>query len=156
MANIIDQLTDKIPWLRTKNGLSIPNDLEVHGTELLFNDRNELDYLLFQVIEREGGKEYVGYRAVRLLQLRYISLEARRDAGLLQKMRTVLRGLYGAQVDLVYLAAGVFNNPKVGIVQCYGVSAFSRNKEESIIRSSKNLRPKTSVIFVWIFMRRMR
>ena len=139
MANIIDQLTDKIPWLRTKNGLSIPNDLEVHGTELLFNDRNELDYLLFQVIEREGGKEYIGYRAVRLLQLRYISLEARRDAGLLQKMRTVLRGLYGAQVDLVYLAAGVFNNPKVGIVQCYGVSAFSRNKEESIIRSSKNL-----------------
>jgi hypothetical protein len=139
MAKIIDQLTDKIPWLRAKNGLNIPNDLEVRGTELLFNDRNELDYLLFQVIEREGGKEYVGYRAVRLLQLRYISLEARRDAGLLQKMRTVLRGLYGAQVDLVYLAAGVFNNPKVGIVQCYGVSAFSRNKEEAIIRSYKNL-----------------
>jgi hypothetical protein len=139
MAKIIDQLTDKIPWLRAKNGLNIPNDLEVSGTELLFNDRNELDYLLFQVIEREGGKEYIGYRAVRLLQLRYISLEARRDAGLLQKMRTVLRGLYGAQVDLVYLAAGVFNNPKVGIVQCYGVSAFSRNKEEAIISSYKNL-----------------
>jgi len=73
----------------------------VEGTELHFNDRNELDYLVFRVTEREGPREYEGYRAVRLLQLRYISLEARRDAGLLQKMRTVLRGLYGAQVDLV-------------------------------------------------------
>ena len=60
MAKIIDQLIDKIPWLRVKNGLNIPNDLEVRGTELLFNDRNELDYLLFQVIEREGGKNTLG------------------------------------------------------------------------------------------------
>ena len=121
---IIGKLTEKIPWLRTDDPLSIPNDLEVEGTELHFNDRNELDYLVFRVTEREGTREYQGYRAVRLLQLRYISLEARRDAGLLQKMRTVLRGLYGAQVDLVYLAAGVFKNPNVGIVQCYGVAAF--------------------------------
>ena len=84
-------------------------------------------------------REYQGYRAVRLLQLRYISLEARRDAGLLQKMRTVLRGLYGAQVDLVYLAAGVFQNPKIGIVQCYGVAAFSPKKEEAIQRSLRDL-----------------
>ena len=95
--------------------------------------------LVFQVIEREGPREYQGYRAVRLLQLRYISMEARRDAGLLQKMRTVLRGLYGAQVDLVYLAAGVFQNPKIGIVQCYGVAAFSPKKEEAIQRSLRDL-----------------
>ena len=111
----------------------------MEGTELHFNDRNELDYLVFQVIEREGPREYQGYRAVRLLQLRYISMEARRDAGLLQKMRTVLRGLYGAQVDLVYLAAGVFQNPKIGIVQCYGVAAFSPKKEEAIQRSLRDL-----------------
>jgi hypothetical protein len=139
MANIIHKITDKIRWLQGKDGLNIPNDLEVIRTELQFNDRNELDYLLFQVTEREGGKEYAGYRAVRLLQLRYISLEARRDAGLLQKMRTVLRGLYGAQVDLVYLAAGIFKNPKLGVVQCYGVSAFSKSKEEAISRSLYNL-----------------
>ena len=86
---ILDQLSDKIPWLRVKGDLNIPNDLEVEGTELHFNEKNELDYLLFQVTEREGGKVYEGFRAVRLLQLRYIALEARRDAGLLQKMRTV-------------------------------------------------------------------
>ena len=81
MANIIHKITDKIRWLQGKDGLNIPNDLEVNRTDLQFNDQNELDYLLFQVTEREGGKEYAGYRAVRLMQLRYISLEARRDAG---------------------------------------------------------------------------
>jgi len=136
---IIEKLTEMIPWLKSKSQLSIPNDLEVEATELHFNDKNELDYLVFQVTEREGAQEYKGYRAVRLLQLRYISLESRRDAGLLQKMRTVLRGLYGAQVDLVYLAAGVFKNPNIGIVQCYGVAAFSATKEEAIMRSLRDL-----------------
>jgi hypothetical protein len=136
---IIGKLSEAIPWLKTKNSLSIPNDLEVEGTELHFNEQNELDYLIFHVTEREGKREYQGYRAVRLLQLRYISLEARRDAGLLQKMRTVLRGLYGAQVDLVYLTAGIFKNPKIGIVQCYGVAAFSAKKEEAIQRSLRDL-----------------
>ena len=136
---IIGKLSEAIPWLRTKDTLSIPNDLEVEGTELHFNEQNELDYLLFHVNEREGKREYQGYRAVRLLQLRYISQEARRDAGLLQKMRTVLRGLYGAQVNLVYLSAGIFKNPKIGIVQCYGVAAFSAQKEEAIQRSLRDL-----------------
>jgi hypothetical protein len=136
---IIGKLSEKIPWLRRKNSLSIPDDLEVDGTQMHFNDRDELDYLILRVTERDGTREYQGYRAVRLLQLRYISMEARRDAGLLQKMRTVLRGLYGAQVDLVYLAAGVFKNPNIGIVQCYGVSAFSPDREEAIQRSLRDL-----------------
>ena len=136
---IIEHLVEKIPWLRAQQRLSIPNDLEVEGTELHFNEHNELDYILFQVTEREGNREYTGYRTVRLLQLRYIALEARRDAGLLQKMRTVLRGIYGAQVNLVYLAAGVFQNPKIGIVQCYGVTVFSPSKIEAVERSKRDL-----------------
>lgn len=137
---ILDRLVEKIPWLRRCTApLLLPNDLEVEGTELLFGQTGELETLVFRVTEREGGREYRGYRAVRLLQLRYISLEARRDAGLLQKMRTVLRGLYGAQVNLVYMAAGIFREPKIGIVQCYGVSAFSSIKEEAIQRTSRDL-----------------
>jgi len=136
---IIGKLAEKIPWLKRKDKLSIPDDLEINGTELTYNERHELESLIFHITEREGAQEYKGYRVIRLLQLRYISMEARRDAGLLQKMRTVLRGLYGAQVDLVYLAAGVFNEPKIGIVQCYGVAAFSANKEEAIQRSLQNL-----------------
>jgi hypothetical protein len=139
MANLINQMSKQIPWLRGKNALHIPDDLTVSGTELHFNERSELDYLLFQVSEQEGGRSYPGYRAVRLLQLRYIALEARRDAGLLQKMRTVLRGLYGAQVNPVYLAAGIFENPRIGILQCYGVSVFSPSREEAITRSGRDL-----------------
>jgi hypothetical protein len=66
-------------------------------------------------------------------------MEARRDAGLLQKMRTVLRGLYGSQVDLVYLAAGIYHQPGIGILQCYGVSNFSAKKEEAIQCSASQL-----------------
>lgn len=139
MSPILNELTRKIPWLTPTAGLTIPNDLEVVGTQLLFTDRNQLDALVFQVVERDGNRTYAGYRVVRLLQLRYISLEARRDAGLLQKMRTVLRGLYGAQVDLIYLAAGVFQNPKVGILQCYGVSAFSADREEALEHARRDL-----------------
>jgi hypothetical protein len=139
MANLINHVSEQIPWLRGQDSLHIPDDLEVAGTELQFNARSELDYILFQVSEREGGRSYPGYRAVRLLQLRYIALEARRDAGLLQKMRTVLRGLYGAQVNPVYLAAGVFENPRIGIVQCYGVSVYSSSREEAVSRSGRDL-----------------
>ncbi len=136
---ILDRLTEKIPWLRRSVLPTIPNDLEVEGTEILFTPSGELDTLVFRVREWEGNGAYRGYRAVRLLQLRYISLEARRDAGLLAKMRTVLRGLYGAQVDLVYLAAGIFQNPNLGIVQCYGISVFSESKEEAVRRSARDL-----------------
>ena len=136
---IIGQLVDRFPWLRTKSEITIPDDLEVRNTELLYNDQNELDAMLLEVCEREGAHRYAGYRAVRLLELRFISLEARRDAGLLQKMRTVLRGLWSAQVDLVYLAAGMFRDPRLGIVQCYGVSVFSPSKEEALERSRNSL-----------------
>ncbi len=136
---ILGQLAERFPWLKTKTAISIPDDLEVRGTQLLYNDQGELDAMLLEVCEREGGRHYAGYRAVRLLELRFISLEARRDAGLLQKMRTVLRGLWGAQVDLVYLAAGMFRDPGLGIVQCYGVSVFSASQEEALERSGASL-----------------
>jgi hypothetical protein len=136
---ILEQIQEKIPWIKGKTTMTIPNDLEIEHTELLFTPDNELDALIFKVIEREGGREYRGYRVVRLLQLQYISLEARRDAGLLQKMRTVLRGIYGAKVNLVYLAAGIFHNPEIGILQCYGVSSFSKEKEEALSKSAQDL-----------------
>ena len=140
MTKIIDRLTEKIPWLPKAAGLHVPDDLRVGEIKIRFTeDREQMEYLCFHVQEQEGGQTYEGYRAVRLLQLKYISLEARRDAGLLQKMRTVLRGLYGSSVDLVYLAAGIFEQPRIGIVQCYGVSAFSADKEEAIRKSAQML-----------------
>ncbi len=86
MARIIDRLSEKIPWLQKAAALHVPDDLRVGEIDLSFTpNREQMEYLCFHVQEREGGQVYDGYRVVRLLQLKYISLEARRDAGLLQK-----------------------------------------------------------------------
>lgn len=127
---------------RQKNSPSVPDDLVVERSGVCFVDgRDELDYLWYQLSEREGGFEYAGYRVVRLLQLSFLPLEARGDPGLLQKMRTVLRGLYGSQVNFLYLAAGIFDHQQapVGIVQCYGVSAFANTLEEARALSLRSI-----------------
>jgi hypothetical protein len=154
-----------------KSSPPVPDDLVVERSGVCFVDgQDELDYLWYQLCEREGGAEYAGYRVVRLLQLSFLPLEARGDPGLLQKMRTVLRGLYGSQVNFLYLAAGIFDHqqPPVGIVQCYGVSAFATTLEEAgtlSLRSISALKgamsgayrqvrldPLTVRIAEWIFM----
>jgi hypothetical protein len=53
-------------------------------------------------------------------------------------MRTALRGMYGSGVNLVYLAAGIFN-PPLGIVQCYGVSTFASDMEQAEASSRRDL-----------------
>lgn len=122
--------------------LEFPTDLEVEQSGVCFVDsKDELDYLWYQLREAEGCREYVGYRVVRLLQLTFLPLEARSDPGLLQKMRTVLRGLYGSKVSFLYLTAGIFQNQQspMGIVQCYGVSAFAPTLEETCAQSRRSL-----------------
>src|SRR3990172_5593489 len=144
VRNIRDWLPRMPEWLLpqcTKPPV-IPNDLEVDRSGVSFVEgRDELDYLWYRLREREGGREYAGYRVVRLLQLSFLPLEARADPGLLQKMRTVLRGLYGSRVSFLYLAAGIFNHqqPPVGIVQCYGVAAFASTLEEACSQSARSL-----------------
>jgi hypothetical protein len=121
--------------------MHVPEDLSVEQSGVEFVDgRDQMDTLWFRVTEWEGGKGYSGYRVVRLLQLRYIPQEARADAGLLQKMRTALRGMYAAGVNLVYLAAGIFGGEApIGIVQCYGVTAFHQDLETAKAQSYKDL-----------------
>jgi hypothetical protein len=144
ISETIRRANDLCPeWLRIKDTrLHIPNDLEVKEAGIVFiQGKDQLDYLWFRVTEREGKQVYSGYRVVRLLQLRFIPVEARTDAGLLQKMRTALRGMYSAGVNLVYLVAGIFSrDTPVGIVQCYGVAAFDIDLETAVTRSLKDLR----------------
>ena len=142
-SETIQQVSQVCPdWLRGRTAaLHVPRDLEVDqaGVEFVAG-RDQMDYLWFRVTEHEGGQAYPGYRVVRLLQLRYIPLEARGDAGLLQKMRTALRGMYSAGVNLVYLAAGIFSGESpAGIVQCYGVTAFDPELEAAKTKSLKDL-----------------
>ena len=131
MANIWKNIAQQIPWIRSPHPLAIPDDLRIQDAGIQFDpQRHELDYIWLHVVEEEAGQSYHGYRVIRLLQLKYIPMDVRRDAGLLQKMRTALRGMYGAGVNLVYLAAGIFD-PPIGIVQCYGVSVFAKSREEA-------------------------
>ncbi|NJC87295.1 MAG: serine-rich protein [Desulfuromonas sp.] len=101
--------------------LEVPDDLDVTANGLVYAPgKPQLDYLWFEVTAREGGKAYHEYRAMRLMHLASIPLNARGDQGALAKMRTVLRGLYNAKVDIVYLVAGIYHPERLGIVQCYG------------------------------------
>jgi hypothetical protein len=112
--------------------LDIPNDLEVQANSLVYiPGKDELDYMSFQVTEHEGGKDYHEYRAIRLMHLASIPLNVRSDPGALAKMRTVLRGLYNARVDIVYLVAGIYHPERLGIVQCYGVVGRGTTKDEA-------------------------
>jgi hypothetical protein len=144
LCKISDWLPGLAGWIKPRpaDALDIPTDLEVEQSGVCFVDgQDELDYLWYRLREDEADQEYAGYRVVRLLQLTFLPFEARSDPGLLQKMRTVLRGLYGSKVSLLYLTAGIFQNHQspVGIVQCYGVSAFSPTLEEACAQSRRSL-----------------
>ena len=110
MATILTHITNRIPWLRPKDNLVIPDDLRIEDAGIKFvPDKHVLDCIWLQMTEHESGLAYQGFRVIRLLQLLFIPMDVRRDAGLLQKMRTALRGMYGSGINLVYLAAGIFN-----------------------------------------------
>lgn len=101
--------------------LEVPDDLAIEATGLEYvSGKDELQYMWFEVIEHEGGQDFHEYRAIHLMHLASIPLNARNDQGSLAKMRTVLRGLYNAKVDIVYLIAGIYHPERLGIVQCYG------------------------------------
>ena len=131
----------KIPWLRGKQKPALaPDDLkEIQRGVETTSDNANLDYFWFEVEEKENGKTYKGFRVVRLLELRFIPLDARADSGLLQKMRSVLRSLYGSKVSFLCLTGGLFTNPAVGIIQCYGVSVFCNTLEEAADNSKQAL-----------------
>ncbi len=131
----------RIPWLKSRQKSPlIPDDIHMLNNGIAFDEaQDSMDYLWYEVEERDNGRIYRGFRVVRLLELKFIPLDARADAGLLQKMKTVLRSLYGAKVSFVYLTAGIFTDPAVGIIQCYGVSVFASDKETAVKVSSNAL-----------------
>jgi len=100
-----------------------PDDLVVLDNGLAFADgEDRLEYLWFHLLEREDGREYNIWRVVVLRTLRYLPQEARQEAGLVERMRTALTGLYNqrrAEYDLAELKAGIFD-PPLGLLQMYG------------------------------------
>jgi len=135
IASAVEAAETLLPWLlQGFRGahLDVPEDLEVLANSLVYvPGKDELDHMWFQVHEREGGRDYHEYRAIRLMHLASIPLNVRSDQGALAKMRTVLRGLYNSKVDIVYLVAGIYHPQRLGIVQCYGAVGRGTTREEA-------------------------
>jgi len=130
-------------WITGKTVSDPPDDLDILDAGLVFDskgpDTKVMDHIWVRATERENGQVYDGFRVTRLMQIRSIPIESRSDAGLLQKMRTVLRGMSGARVNLAYLVAGIFDDPPLGIVQCYGTVSFAKDLEEARENSRRDI-----------------
>ena len=134
----LDRFSSRLGQTFSDATLLTPDDLDVLDNGLVFDVTNaqRLKYMWFHVSEREGGRAYQEYRVVQLLQLRLIPMDVRADPGVLARMRTVLRGLYGAEVELVYLVAGMYHPKRLGIVQLYGVIGRSQSIDEAERRAN--------------------
>ena len=71
------------------------------------------------------------YRYVRLLELTQLPLEEREDPDVLGKVQAILRGIYNAGVDMVYMAAGLYDPDRIGVVQVYGAAAEAWDPESA-------------------------
>lgn len=132
-AHTMDSLAAGVRSTFKDGTITIPDDIDLLEQELVCNPQTtELDYLRYHVIEREGRKSYDQHRVVRLLQLRAIPLDARGDVGAVAKMQKILRGIANANMDVVYIVAGIFRPERLGIVQFYGVVGHHEEKETAM------------------------
>lgn len=83
---------------------------------------NGIEYLWFRTPDDQ-------YRLLALMRLTYIPVAAREDPDVLGKSWAMLRGLYAAQVDFAYVAAGIWTPRPVGILQFYGALAEGPDEE---------------------------
>lgn len=99
-------------------------------------DQGDLQFLWFRLLD-ETGRSY--YRCVALTELVSIPVAMREDYDLLAKQWAAVRGLYNANVDFVYSAAGIFSPEHIGIVQFYGSAAEGSNRDEAARQAIQRL-----------------
>ncbi|MBC7258722.1 MAG: serine-rich protein [Chloroflexi bacterium] len=112
----------------------VPVDLEVYRSEAVYDGEGRLDHLYYDLVERESGERRRRHKVVKLVALDFLAKEAREEVLLVRRTAKALKGLYNAEVDFVYLVAGIFR-PHVGIVQCYGVQGVGGSREEALERA---------------------
>lgn len=93
------------------------------------------------------------HRVVLLRELAYIPLEAREDPDILGKQWAALRGLYNADVDFIYTAAGMYRPRHVGLVQFYGAAAEDPNPREAHRMALDGLRAVEAVLANFVYSR---
>jgi len=102
----------------------------------IHTERGEIGYVWFAV-QREDGSRFV--RAVALAELAAIPVSVREEYDLLQRQWAAVRGLYNAQADYIYTAAGIFTPQHIGIVQFYGGAGVGDSREEAATIALRNL-----------------
>jgi hypothetical protein len=90
----------------------------------------EFEYLWLQVRDELGINLY---RAIALRELITLSIDDTEieDYNIFGRQWSLVRGMYNAQVDFVYTAAGIFTPLHVGVVQFYGAAANGATKDEA-------------------------
>lgn len=100
------------------------DDLEVLDTgHTLNSSATQVELLWYRTREWEAGALTEQYRVLAPLLLRYIPQESRKDTAYLDKMRTVLTGLYNQrriEFDVVQILAGIWKPEPLGVAQIYG------------------------------------
>ena len=93
------------------------------------------------------------HRVVLLRELAYIPLEAREDPDILGKQWAALRGLYNADVDFIYTAAGMYRPRHVGLVQFYGAAAEDPDPQAAHRLALAGLRAVEAVLANFVYSR---
>lgn len=103
---------------------------------------DKLRYLWFRVVT--NGSSF--FRCVALRELAYLPVEIRDDPDLLGKQWAAVRGLYNAEVDFVYTAAGMFSPERLGLVQYYGAAAEGVTRETASAETMRRMAAVEAVI----------
>ncbi|NUM47348.1 MAG: hypothetical protein HUU38_21825 [Anaerolineales bacterium] len=95
-------------------------------------------HLWFQVRDPYRG-EY--FRAITLRELTALIVDDQElaDYNILGKQWGTMRGAYGAGVDYVYMATGIFSPEHVGVVQFYGAAGEGHSLDEATLRAHTHL-----------------
>lgn len=118
-----------------RSGASDAGDgLRILEHDAVYTDDGVLDYLWFRL--RQNGETY--YKAVCLNVLTYLPIREREVMTVLEKTRKVVKGIYTAQVDMVYLAANI-TDPPMGIVQLYGVQGTGESLDEAVAAARRGM-----------------
>ena len=62
------------------------------------------------------------WRYVRFAELLHLPLEEREDPDILGKQHALMTGIYNAGMELIYIAAGLYEPQPMGVVQVYGAA----------------------------------
>ncbi|HKZ84219.1 MAG TPA: serine-rich protein [Anaerolineae bacterium] len=118
------------------------SDLFVLNNGSVFED-GKLDHLWYEVEMLHEGQVLHGYKVAILRELWALPAPPRDDRlkepDILDRTRTMLRGLYNARVDMIYVAAGMFGQPRLGVVQMYGVTCFAEDLDLAVRRARSDI-----------------